>query len=90
MRRVDDVYQVEADDGSIVRIHADLDKTAAGIERTWPGAGGRYREFVERVARIHERLRPLLTSPRHRPDRIARAAGRGVTCRSSSVRCARC
>ena len=67
MRRVDDVYQVEADDGSIVRIHADLEETAAGIERDWPGGGNRYREFVMRIARIHERLRPLLTSPRHGP-----------------------
>ena len=67
MRRVDDVYQVEADDGSIVHIHADLEETAAGIDRAWPGSGRRYREFVARVARIHERLRPLLTSSRHGP-----------------------
>jgi phytoene dehydrogenase-like protein len=59
MRRVDDIYQVEADDGSIVRIHADLEKTAAGTDRTWPGGGRRYRVFVTRVARIHSRLRPL-------------------------------
>ena len=39
MRRVEDVYQVEAADGSVVRIHADLKKTAAGIEQTWPGGG---------------------------------------------------
>jgi phytoene dehydrogenase-like protein len=62
MRRVQDVYQVEAADGSVVRIHADLDETADGLERTWPGAGRRYREFVERISRSHERLRPLLTS----------------------------
>jgi phytoene desaturase len=70
MRRVDDVYQVEADDGSVVRIHADLEKTAAGIDRAWPGGGRRYREFVARVARIHERLRPLLTSRRHGPTAL--------------------
>jgi phytoene dehydrogenase-like protein len=64
MRRVEDVYQVEAADGSIVRIHADLEGTAAGIERDWPGAGSRYRDFVARVARVHERLRPVLTTPR--------------------------
>ena len=67
MRHVDHVYQVEADNGSIVRIHADLEETAAGIDRTWPGGGRRYRQFVARVGRIHERLRPLLTSPRHGP-----------------------
>ncbi len=70
MRRVDDVYQVEADDGSVVHIHADLEETAAGIDRAWPGSGRRYREFVTRVAAIHERLRPLLTSPRHGPTAL--------------------
>jgi phytoene dehydrogenase-like protein len=67
MRRVDDVYQVETEDGSIVRIHADVEQTAAGIDRAWPGGGRRYREFVARIAPIHERLRPLLTSSRHGP-----------------------
>jgi phytoene desaturase len=63
MQRVDDVYQVETAAGSVVRIQADLDETAAGIERSWPGAGGRYRQFVARLTRTHERLRPHLTSP---------------------------
>ena len=67
MRRVEDVYQVQAADGSVVRIRADLDETADGMERTWPGGGQRYRAFVARVSRIHERLRPLLTSPRPGP-----------------------
>jgi phytoene desaturase len=63
MRRVEDVYQVEAADGSVVSIRADLDETALGIERTWPGGGRRYRSFVAWISRIYERLRPLLTSP---------------------------
>jgi len=67
MTRVEDVYQVEAADGTVVRIHADVERTADGIDRTWPGSGLRYRKFVARVSRIHERLRPLLTSPRHGP-----------------------
>ncbi len=53
-----------------MRIHADLEQTAAGIDRAWPGGGRRYREFVARVARIHERLRPLLTSPHHGPTAL--------------------
>ena len=53
MRRVEDVYQVEAADGS-VSIHADLKKTAAGIEQTWPGGGLRYREFVESISIVHK------------------------------------
>jgi phytoene dehydrogenase-like protein len=87
MRRVNDVYQVEADDGSVVHIHADLEETAAGIDRAWPGGGRRYREFVARVARIHERLRPLLTSPRHGPTALlASKAWRDVTFLLRSLR----
>jgi phytoene dehydrogenase-like protein len=67
MRRVEDVYQVQAVDGSVVRIRADVHETADGIEQTWPGGGRRYRAFVARVSRIHERLRPVLTSPRSGP-----------------------
>jgi phytoene dehydrogenase-like protein len=63
MRRVDQVYQVESADGPVVRISADLGETALAIEKRWPGGGNRYREFVGRVSRTYERLRPLLTSP---------------------------
>ena len=72
MRRVEDVYQVESADGPVVRIVADLGATAEGIERTWPGGGRRYREFVANVSRAHERLRPLLTSPRPGPAALLR------------------
>ena len=79
MRRVEDVYQVEAADGSVVRIHADLEKTADGIEQAWPGGGLRYREFVASVSRVHKRLRPLLTSPRPSPATLFRTgAWRGL------------
>ncbi len=67
MRRVEDFYQVESADGSIVRIHADLAETAAGLERNWPGSGRKYREFVTSVSRVHDRLRPLLTSRHNGP-----------------------
>lgn len=70
MRRVEDVYQVEAADGSVVRIRANLDETADGIERVWPGGGRRYRAFVARVSRALERLHPLLTSPRPGPGAL--------------------
>src|SRR5689334_1503358 len=56
MSRVDDVYQVEAPGRPLVRIRHDLDQTAAGIEQLQPGAGERYRRFVQRVSRAHERL----------------------------------
>ena len=67
MRRVRDVYQVEAPGAPVVTIQADLEATADGIDRSFPGGGRRYREFVESVLRIHERLRPLLTAPRLSP-----------------------
>jgi phytoene dehydrogenase-like protein len=72
MRRVEDVYQVEAADGSVVRIRADLDETVRGIDSTWPGGGRRYREFVARLARIRERLRPLLVAPHPGPGALLR------------------
>ena len=58
MRRVEDFYQVESSDGSIVHIHADLAETAAGLDRTWPGSGRAYRTFVATVSRIHSAFVP--------------------------------
>ena len=34
MRRVEDIYEVEAADGSVVRFFADLERTAEGIDRS--------------------------------------------------------
>ena len=64
MRRAHQIYQVESADGSVVRISADLDETVLAIEKQWLGGGNRYRQFVGRISLAHERLRPLLTSPR--------------------------
>jgi phytoene dehydrogenase-like protein len=63
MQRVEEVYQVESAAGSVVRIFANLGKTVDEIEQKWPGGGRRYHAFAGRVSRIHDRLRPLLTSP---------------------------
>jgi len=60
LKRIEDVYQVEVEDGPCVRILADLDQTADGFEKRWPGSGARYRRFVRATARIHQRLRSLL------------------------------
>ncbi len=75
MRRVEDVYQVETADGPVVRFLADLARTADGIDQCWPGGGRRYREFVEAVARVHERLRPLLTASRPGLGALLRSGG---------------
>ncbi len=60
---------------------ADLDETAAGIDRTWPGGGRRYREFVARVSRVPRAAPPLADVVPPRTGRAACAAGRGATCR---------
>jgi phytoene dehydrogenase-like protein len=59
VRPIPEVYEVETANGHAVRIVADLQETAAGLERTWPGSGRRYVAFVESVARIYQRLQPL-------------------------------
>ncbi|HWO00041.1 MAG TPA: NAD(P)/FAD-dependent oxidoreductase, partial [Blastocatellia bacterium] len=60
LKRIEHVYQVEVEGGPPVCILADLERTAEGFERLWPGSGDRYRRFVHATARIHQRLRSLL------------------------------
>jgi phytoene desaturase len=60
LRRIEHVYEVSFADGPLVRIDADLDRTADGLERTWPGTGARYVHFIASTQRIHQRLSPLL------------------------------
>lgn len=60
LKHIEHVYQVEAEDRPPVRVLADLDETADGFERSWPGSGARYRSFVRTTAAIHQRLRSLL------------------------------
>ena len=57
---IEDIYQVESRDGTLVRFHHNLDQTAAGFDRQWPGSGNRYKNFVRRMARISDSLRPML------------------------------
>lgn len=66
LQRVEHVYDVLAP-GAPVEIHADVERTAAGLERAWPGSGARYRAFVDSVAATYRRLRPLLLRPRPGP-----------------------
>lgn len=60
LTRIERVYRVEAAGAPDVQIDADLDATAAGIDRDFPGAGRRYVSFVGEMARIHRALGPLL------------------------------
>jgi phytoene desaturase len=59
LRRLEDVYEVATPEG-VVRFHADLERTAAGMDATWPGSGARYVQFVHSVERVYRRLSPLL------------------------------
>lgn len=62
LKRIDPAYQVRSPGSEAVRIYSDLDATAGEFERSWPGSGARYRQFVRATARVHNRLRPLLYS----------------------------
>jgi phytoene dehydrogenase-like protein len=57
--RIEDIYEVRTPSGSRVRFLADLDTTAAGMDREWPGSGRRYIEHVGHLSRIYRRLEPL-------------------------------
>src|SRR5262249_19294502 len=39
LRRIEDIYEVRTADGTRVRFLADLEETAAGLDRQWPGSG---------------------------------------------------
>ena len=59
LQRIDDIYEVTTPNGSRVRFQANLDATADGFERQWPGSGPRYVRHVNAMAQIYRRLVPL-------------------------------
>lgn len=64
--RLDEVYRVRTPHGTI-RVHRDLEATADGLERTFPGAGKPYVAFVREMAEAYAKLAPLQRGPRPRP-----------------------
>lgn len=66
LRRIEEIYEVEGQDGSRVRFCSDRKRTAAGFEAAWPGSGRRYLDFVARMERIAGALRPMLQVSRPR------------------------
>jgi len=70
--QLEDIYQVEYEDGPTVQIHRDLATTAAGFDRLGQGAGEQYIRFVERVYAIYTRLRPLLYTANPGPRALLR------------------
>jgi phytoene dehydrogenase-like protein len=73
LRKVADVYQVTSPDDPPVRFYSDLEETAAGLERTWPGSGRRYVRFVTRAAEILEGLQPMLRVSQPGPVELLRS-----------------
>ena len=70
LRRIDDVYEVLSSEGVTVRFHADLKRTAAGLDAQWPGSGKLYERFVAATLETHRRLSPLLHLSRPRPAHL--------------------
>ena len=73
LRRIEAVYEVSSGAGAPIRFHADLARTAADMERQWPGSGERYTRFVASTESIHRRLRPLLRVARPTPADLLRS-----------------
>src|SRR5579872_3192598 len=64
LNRIPDVYEVDAEHGASVAVFDSLDRTANEIDRRWPGAGDRYRTFIDRMQLRYARLQPLQWVPR--------------------------
>lgn len=60
LRKIEEIYEVEGQEGSRVRFYSDRERTAAGFETAWPGSGRLYLDFVARMERIASALRPML------------------------------
>lgn len=73
LRRIADVYVASSSEAAPVHVCADLEQTAAGFDRAWPGSGARYRRFVATTAKIYERLRPLQHVSHPGPADVLRA-----------------
>jgi phytoene dehydrogenase-like protein len=60
LRAIDHVYSVDSPGQPVVSIYSSDAKTAAELDRTWPGSGDRYLRFVRRTGAIEASLRPML------------------------------
>ena len=61
--RVEDVCEIGGGSAPPIRFHADLARTAAGLEAAYPGSGARYEALVASVTHTYARLSPLLFEP---------------------------
>jgi phytoene dehydrogenase-like protein len=72
LRRIQHVYRVAEQTGSVVHFYANLQQTASAMEQQWPGSGNRYIQFVNSASKIYHRLSPLLTMSRPGPGGLLR------------------
>jgi phytoene dehydrogenase-like protein len=66
LQRIEDIYEVVFPDGTTAHFLASLEKTAAGLDRLWPGSGRSYELFVTDVTRVYHDLQRLLHVSRPR------------------------
>ena len=62
LQAIESVYQVDVR-GVVVRFYASLERTASGLDTTWPGSGTRYKAFVASMGKTYRRLQPQLLRP---------------------------
>src|SRR5437016_2609236 len=60
LRKVEDIYEVNFPNDTVVSFHSDLEKTSAEFEKHWPGSARKYIAFVHHTNRVYERLSQLL------------------------------
>jgi phytoene dehydrogenase-like protein len=60
LRVIEHAYSVDSPGQPAVHIYSSEAKTAAELDRTWPGSGNRYLRFVRRTGAIEASLRPML------------------------------
>jgi phytoene dehydrogenase-like protein len=60
LRKIEEIYEVEGQDGRCLRFYSDRERTAAEFDTAWPGSGRLYLDFVGRMERTANALRPML------------------------------
>ncbi|MDG2129177.1 MAG: NAD(P)/FAD-dependent oxidoreductase [Fuerstiella sp.] len=59
LHRISGVYQVDDGSAELISIDDSLETTAEGFDARWPGAGERYRRFINKSIATYQRLQSL-------------------------------
>jgi phytoene dehydrogenase-like protein len=60
LQSINHIYSVASSKHPTVNIYASAERTAAELERVWPGTEEKYLRFVQRTGAVEASLRPLL------------------------------